>query len=69
MSLYGHNETLTRETGDWVKSGEVIATVGDSGGNSQTALYFEIRHAGRPVNPRRWCVAPGTAALVSRPRL
>ena len=66
MSLYGHNETLTRETGDWVESGEVIATVGDSGGNPQTALYFEIRHAGRPMNPRRWCVAPRTAALVSR---
>lgn len=66
MSLYGHNETLTRETGDWVESGEVVATVGDSGGNPQTALYFEIRHAGHPVDPRRWCVAPGTAALVSR---
>ena len=66
MSLYGHNQTLTRATGDWVESGEVIATVGDSGGNPQTALYFEIRHAGRPVNPRQWCVAPDTAALVSR---
>ena len=66
MSLYGHNETLTRETGHWVESGDVIATVGDSGGSSQAALYFEIRHAGRPVNPRRWCAARGTAALVSR---
>ena len=65
MSLYGHNETLTRETGDWVESGEVVATVGDSGGNPQTALYFEIRHAGRPVNPRRWCTASAAAALVS----
>lgn len=66
MSLYGHNESLTREIGDWVESGEVIATVGDSGGNAQPALYFEIRDAGRPENPRRWCVAPRTAALVSR---
>ena len=65
MSLYGHNETLTRETGDWVESGEVIATVGDSGGNTQTALYFEIRRAGRPVDPRRWCTARTAAALVS----
>lgn len=65
MSLYGHNETLTRETGDWVESGEVIATVGDSGGNPRPALYFEIRRDGRPVNPRRWCVEPATAALVS----
>ena len=66
MSLYGHNGTLTRETGDWVESGEIVATVGDSGGHSRSALYFEIRRAGRPVNPRRWCVAPVAAALVSR---
>ena len=65
MSLYGHNETLLRETGDWVESGEVIATVGDSGGNPQTALYFEIRRAGRPVDPRRWCSATTATALVS----
>lgn len=66
MSLYGHNDTLTRETGDWVESGEIVATVGDSGGHSRSALYFEIRRAGRPVNPRRWCAAPAGAALVSR---
>ena len=66
MSLYGHNGTLTRETGDWVESGETVATVGDSGGHSRSALYFEIRRAGRPVNPRRWCVAPTSAALVRR---
>ena len=66
MSLYGHNAALTRETGDWVESGEIVARVGDSGGRSRSALYFEIRRAGRPVNPRRWCVAPTAAALVSR---
>ena len=65
MSLYGHNQTLTRETGDWVESGEIVATVGDSGGNPRPALYFEIRRAGNPVNPRRWCAGPTTAALVS----
>ena len=65
MSLYGHNRTLARETGDWVESGEVVATVGDSGGNPRPALYFEIRRAGSPVNPRRWCVEPAAAALVS----
>ena len=64
MSLYGHNETLNTETGDWVESGEVIATVGDSGGNPQPALYFEIRRSGRPVDPGRWCVA-ASAALVT----
>ena len=56
MSLYGHNRTLIRETGDWVDSGEVIATVGDSGGSPKPALYFEIRHAGNPLDPGRWCV-------------
>ncbi len=66
MSLYGHNATLARETGDWVESGEIVATVGDSGGHSRSALYFEIRRAGHPVNPYRWCVAPAAAALVSR---
>ena len=66
MSLYGHNETLTAETGDWVESGEVVATVGDSGGSARPALHFEIRHSGRPVDPRRWCVAPSAPALVSR---
>ena len=66
MSLYGHNAALTRETGDWVESGEIVAMVGDSGGRSRPALYFEIRRAGRPVNPRRWCVAPTAAALVTR---
>ena len=65
MSLYGHNRTLTRETGDWVEPGEVIATVGDSGGNPRPALYFEIRRAGDPVNPRRWCAGPTAAALVT----
>ena len=55
MSLYGHNEILNREPGDWVESGETIATVGDSGGRLEPALYFEIRRTGKPVNPRRWC--------------
>ena len=64
MSLYGHNQTLTRETGDWVEPGEIIATVGDSGGNPRPALYFEIRRTGSPVNPGRWCADPA-AALVS----
>jgi murein hydrolase activator len=55
MSLYGHNEVLFKETGDWVEAGETIATVGDSGGKTQTALYFEVRHQGTPVNPAEWC--------------
>ena len=57
MSLYGHNQALYRETGDWVTAGDVIATVGDSGGQNKTGLYFEIRIAGKPSDPQKWCVA------------
>ena len=65
MSLYGHNGTLAGEVGDWVESGDVVATVGDSGGKPKPALYFEIRRAGKPADPRRWCARPAATALVS----
>lgn len=55
MSLYGHNEVLYREAGDWVTAGETIATVGNTGGQDRTGLYFEIRHAGKPTDPQNWC--------------
>jgi len=55
MSLYAHNESLLRETGDWVLPGEIIATVGNSGGQSRSSLYFEIRYNGQPTDPKRWC--------------
>ena len=55
MSLYAHNQSIFRETGDWVNAGEIIATVGNSGGQTNASLYFEIRHNGRPTNPNRWC--------------
>lgn len=55
MSLYGYNKNLQKGTGAWVESGEVIATVGNSGGQDQYGLYFEIRHNGEPVNPGLWC--------------
>jgi septal ring factor EnvC (AmiA/AmiB activator) len=54
MSLYGHNESLLKETGEWVAPGEVIAHVGSSGGATEPALYFEIRSGGTPVNPAKW---------------
>lgn len=57
MSLYGHNEVLYRETGDWVSAGDVIATVGNSGGQNRSGVYFEIRHAGKPTDPQLWCQA------------
>ncbi len=54
MTLYGYNETILKNAGDWVAPGDVIATVGDSGGQPQSSLYFELRHGTRHVNPRRW---------------
>ena len=54
MTLYGYNETTLKTTGDWVAPGEVIATVGDSGGQAQPGLYFEIRKGTQPINPRQW---------------
>ena len=54
MTLYGYNETILKNTGDWVAPGDVIATVGDSGGQPIFALYFEIRRGIRPVNPNNW---------------
>ena len=54
MSLYGHNESLLKETGEWVAPGEAIARVGSSGGATEPALYFEIRSGGTPVNPANW---------------
>ncbi|MFT5033918.1 MAG: septal ring factor EnvC (AmiA/AmiB activator) [Bacteroidia bacterium] len=55
MSLYGHNESLLFETGDWVKARDAIATVGNSGGRNKASLYFEVRKNGKPTNPARWC--------------
>jgi murein hydrolase activator len=54
MSLYGHNEALLKEPGDWVEPGEPIAQVGDTGGQARAGLYFEIRFNGEPVDPNPW---------------
>lgn len=55
MSLYGHNERLLKKVGDWVQAREVIAKVGDTGGQQRPNLYFEIRKSGDPQNPALWC--------------
>ncbi len=55
MSLYGYNQALYSDVGDWVEKGEVIAGVGLSGGRSKAGLYFEVRKQGEPVNPLLWC--------------
>jgi septal ring factor EnvC (AmiA/AmiB activator) len=54
LSLYGHNERLYKEVGEKVNAGDTLATMGDSGGRQTPALYFEIRKAGRPIDPRPW---------------
>jgi len=59
LSLYGHNQTLLKSAGDIVKAGEVISTVGNSGGQATPALYFAIRQQGRPSDPAQWCRAQG----------
>jgi septal ring factor EnvC (AmiA/AmiB activator) len=59
LSLYGHNQSLLKDAGDVVKAGEAISTVGNSGGQDTSALYFAIRQQGRPIDPAQWCRAQG----------
>lgn len=54
MSLYGHNQALLKSVGDRVEMGEPIALVGQTGGQTQSALYFEVRYQGKATNPRNW---------------
>lgn len=54
MSLYANNDALLKNNGDWVRAGEVIATVGTSGGQGRPGLYFELRHDGQTVDPAAW---------------
>jgi murein hydrolase activator len=54
LSLYGHNDRLYKAVGERVSAGEPVAAAGDSGGRTRPELYFEIRKAGHPVDPRPW---------------
>ena len=54
MTLYGHNESILAEVGDWVQGGQVIATAGNSGNIDPTGVYFEIRKSADPTNPVPW---------------
>ena len=58
MTLYGHNQSLFKEIGEWVEPGETVALVGRSGGRGSAGVYFGIRYNGRPVNPQVWCRKP-----------
>jgi septal ring factor EnvC (AmiA/AmiB activator) len=54
LTIYGNNESLLRGVGDVVRTGDVVATAGNSGGSVDSGIYFEIRHEGRPFDPLRW---------------
>ena len=54
LSVYGNNEALLATVGASVRSGEAVATVGNSGGNPDSGLYFELRHRGQPFDPLKW---------------
>ena len=57
LSIYGNNEALLRNVGDKVAVGEVVASVGNTGGNEAPGLYFELRFQGRPFDPLTWVAA------------
>jgi septal ring factor EnvC (AmiA/AmiB activator) len=54
LSLYSNNESLYKQPGDRVKAGDAIAAVGNTGGQENPGLYFELRHKGKPFDPLTW---------------
>jgi septal ring factor EnvC (AmiA/AmiB activator) len=54
LTIYGNNDSLLKQVGQAVKGGETVATVGNSGGNPDSGLYFELRHQGQPIDPMKW---------------
>jgi septal ring factor EnvC (AmiA/AmiB activator) len=54
LSIYGNNESLLKQVGDVIRAGDVVATVGASGGNPESGLYFEMRHEGKALDPAKW---------------
>ena len=54
LSIYGNNDALLKQEGDSVRGGDSVATAGNSGGNPESGLYFELRHRGQPIDPMQW---------------
>jgi septal ring factor EnvC (AmiA/AmiB activator) len=54
MSLYGHNDSLLKSVGEVIKGGESIAVVGNTGGNFDSGVYFELRYQSKPLDPLSW---------------
>ncbi|MFQ5934996.1 MAG: murein hydrolase activator EnvC family protein [Acidiferrobacterales bacterium] len=58
MTLYGHNQSLYAQVGDWVEAGQIIASLGSTGDAPRPGVYFEIRQQGQPRNPLQWLRRP-----------
>ena len=56
MSLYAHNDMLLHESGEWLQPSNIIAHFGNSCGEKEPCLYFEIRKNGEPINPTPWLI-------------
>jgi septal ring factor EnvC (AmiA/AmiB activator) len=54
MTLYGNNDALLKQVGEFVAAGDVIAQSGSEGMHEYTGLYFEVRYKGNPTNPLKW---------------
>lgn len=54
LSIYGNNSALLKRVNDMVRAGDVIASAGNTGGNEESGLYFELRHHGKPIDPAGW---------------
>jgi septal ring factor EnvC (AmiA/AmiB activator) len=54
MTLYGNAEALLKKAGDWVEGGEAVANAGNSGGQGQSGIYFEVRDQGTAKDPASW---------------
>jgi murein hydrolase activator len=61
MTVHGFNQSLYKRVGDLVEAGDVIASVGKSGGRKESGLYFAIRKQGLPIDPLEWCVKQNTS--------
>jgi septal ring factor EnvC (AmiA/AmiB activator) len=54
LTVYGNNQALLKHVGDAVKAGESIASAGNTGGNEESGLYFELRFQGKALDPASW---------------
>ncbi len=66
MTLYGHSQALYKAVGERVAPGDVVASVGDTGGMDRSGVYFELRHKGEPQNPQSWCAGTPDVAQAKR---